>query len=79
MNKQQNLILWIGLGLIMVYLLTDITVRNTLFGRGVKTVSSNIQPGLTAADFTGLPSSVGNTQSNTGNSGSAKVAGTQLV
>jgi hypothetical protein len=72
MSRYQDLILWIGLGLVLVYLFTDANVRNTLFNRsGTKPTPT---AALTLADFQGLPSSVGNTQSNTGNTGSVQTA-----
>ena len=95
MSKQQNMILWVGLGLVMLYLFTDVNFRNSLFGRngtGIgnkaantiknalgnkgKTTSSNTSPAssLTLDSFLGVPSTTGNTQSNTGNNGSVQLA-----
>lgn len=80
MSKEQNIILWIGLALVLVYLFTGNILSS--FTKKTTTVSSP-GPALTLADFTGLSSSVGNGQSNTNNNGNAKVVpvmpGTKLV
>lgn len=70
MTREQNMILWIGLALVGVYLFTDVTVRNMIFNR--KAAPPTTTAALTLADFTGIPSSVGNTQSSTNNLGTAQ-------
>jgi hypothetical protein len=72
MSKQQEYILWIGIFLLLVYLFTDVNVRDLIFNRGSGAVS---QTNTFAADIqAGLPSSTGNTHSNTGNTGSVTLA-----
>lgn len=73
MTKEQNIILWIGLGLVLVYLFTGNILAS--FTKKTTTVSS-AGPALTIQDFGGLPSSTGNGQSNSGNNGHAKVVPT---
>lgn len=34
MSKYQTYILWIGLAIVLIYLFTDSSVRNAIFGRG---------------------------------------------
>ena len=84
MNKQQNTILWIGLALVMLFLFTDANFRNTIFGRNQSGPAGSAGAAAGAAGkaaangalsiFGGLPVNVGNTHSNTGNSGSAQIA-----
>lgn len=70
MTKQQNIILWVGLALVLVYLFTGNIL--TSFTRKTTTVSSS-GPALTMTDFGGLPSTVGNGHSNSNNAGHANV------
>lgn len=64
MTRQQQTILWIGLFLVIVYLFTDVNVRNLFFNRG-----SQKSPATTSSFtvFSGSPASTGNGQSNSGN------------
>lgn len=77
MNKYQNMILWIGLILVLVYIFAN---HGGIFTTAFTKSGSTAKPGpaLTLADFglnglaMGLPGSTGNNQSNSNNSGSAK-------
>lgn len=68
MNKYQNMILWIGLALVLVYMFAKNGIFTTAFTKPATTGTPG--PALTLKDFGGT--SAGNGQSNSGNSGSAK-------
>jgi hypothetical protein len=75
MTKNQEYILWAGLFLLLVYLFADSNVRALLFNK--KTAGNTPvqqQNTFLTSLVAGLPSSTGNTHSNTGNSGSVQLA-----
>ncbi len=64
MTKEQSNILWIGLFLVVVYVFTDIRVRDLIFGR--ESVAHAAEP-TSFTVFSGSPASTGNGQTNAGN------------
>jgi hypothetical protein len=59
MNKYQTYILWIGLVIVLVYLFTDSSVRDAIFGRNASaSTASNVT-------LTSVETSLGATGENT--------------
>lgn len=53
MSREQSYILWIGLGLLLVYFFSDINIRDMLFGR------KNYKPATTNAFLDSLVTQIG--------------------
>lgn len=76
MNKYQNMILWIGLALVLVYIFSSHGILTSVFSKPASKTTP--KPALTLSDFgldglaMGIPGSTGNGHSNSNNSGTAK-------
>jgi hypothetical protein len=68
MNKYQNMILWIGLALVLVYIFASHGILTSVFAKPASTAAPG--PALTLKDFGST--NTGNGQSNTNNQGSVK-------
>lgn len=55
MSKNQQLVVWIGLVIVVIYLFTDKTFRDSLFGRG----SGQTTTGTTNAFLTAMQTQIG--------------------
>jgi len=67
-NKYQNMIMWIGLALVLVYIFASHTTLTSVFAKPASTGTPG--PALTMKDFGAT--NTGNGQSNTGNQGSVR-------
>jgi len=56
MSKQQQGILWLGLGIVLLFLFTDQAFRDKLFNRGTqKSTAQNTIPFTLTDVFSGIP------------------------